>query len=1635
MATLPGQPAMRHARTRSVHQSALDQAALAEWNARKWVWVLDQTKGYIAGWVVKEEGGQSTVALQTGDEMRIVETDLLTRVNPPNFDGAADIADLTYLNEASVVHNLRVRYQKGDIYTYSGLFLVAVNPYRNLPIYSPQVIEAYKGTRRDQNAPHVYAVAEKAWQNMLHQRDQSQSVLVTGESGAGKTENTKKVIQYLAAIAADPLPSSSSFDLLARQAHADSTLSSLSSAPATRPGKKKLGQLERQILEANPILEAFGNAQTVKNNNSSRFGKFVRIFFTGAGAIAGANIDWYLLEKSRVTSRSVDERSFHVFFQLLRGADPDLLDRLLLTDDAQAGSKAFEYLAHSRQDVDGLDDREEWKTLIRALYTVGFDDTEQFALFRVIAAILHLGQVSTAVGGSASSSSAHLSSHTALEKAAFLLGVTPDSLQNALLRPKVKAGREWVTQARSRDQVVDELAALSKALYEKNFGQLVDRINRSLGEGTLADPAGKKTFIGVLDIAGFEIFETNGFEQLCINLTNEKLQQFFNHHMFVLEQEEYAREDIKWDYVNFGHELQPTIDLIEGTNPMGVLSCLDDASIMPKSTDKSVTEKLDQLAGAKPPAPQFSKYSSSRFEQGFTVQHYAGKVEYRTEGWLEKNRDPLNDNITSLLAHSADSHIASLFSDYAAVADPLAPAPEVSGPRTRARRGAFRTVGQRHKEQLAVLMSQLNETQPHFVRCIVPNLRKSPSEIDVPLVLDQLRCNGVLEGIRIARLGYPNRLAFSEFRRRFELLAPAGAIPKGFVDGAQACSTILSNLQLDPHTYRLGLTKVFFKAGILAELEERRDNCLTGIITELQASARRFVVRRQAIKILHREQAIRTLQRNARIYAKLRAWPWWPLFQRIRPLLAAARTDDELRRTEAELAEAKKRAEVEEQERLRLLTLHAEFEKAQVELAQALHAERTLATEREALLAQSKEREATMQDSIAVAEQEYETVSGQLDRALDAKRLAEERLTALNEAYANQTKLVDTLQAAQAAWKAREADLANQTSVRTEEWEQVKADQAQSATLVLDLKRELSELRQDRRREQERSKTALAALEEQSAQKARTAADSRQKAAALEAELRSATAEISSLRRAQREVQQSLAVKQEELTQLQQERRDFTQTTEATSQRARRAEEEVSALKQQLSAAADATQKSRDDATRANADLLALKKVVDEHASGQQRADELARLREAEVEELKFQLSKTASELNIAQREHSKTTSRLRAELDAAQSEATTAQQRNRELEAQLLKQSTKITHLEAQREEYDQAEQRHELAIELVRTEAAELALREREKVDKQLAQLRLESQALEDRAVADRRDRDAARREVDSYRALLEQEKAALASQAAEKAKLEAQIVQQHLVLADLDKINGDLRAELASTKARLVVAEERTGRTVVEHIRVLEEAQRLQNAEMDRMRADRDKRDAYVRTLERARATLTQSLEDLQHEREAERVAAFAKRPPKDTNAEHLVTALNGEKKVRELAELNVTRLQAEVRHLQTALDAARAETVDLKRQRDRSERELQRIAASDIAPPSPSMTPTIHSLPSRELPLRPMQENRPVHTATASPLSPAIGVKTETPYGTGYGGVHASRTSVDLKRSSIQVPPSPVGYSSPRRRNYE
>ncbi|KAH0447906.1 hypothetical protein IEQ34_023261 [Dendrobium chrysotoxum] len=404
--------------------AAADAAAAAEFAAKKWVWIPDGKEGYLQAFVVQEEqNGEISICSLTDGQSRQVPTDDLSKMNPPKFDKAEDIADLTFLNEASVVHNLRQRYFSGLIYTYSGLFLVAVNPYRSLPIYTDAVVASYKGRRREENAPHVFALADVAMRNML-EANENQSLLITGESGAGKTENTKKVIQYLAAIAMDPSASS--------------------------------------VQAANPILEAFGNAQTIRNNNSSRFGKFVRIEFTSSGAIAGANIDWYLLEKSRVTTRSEKERSFHIFYQLLRGANDELKSKLLLGKTPEE----YDYLKNTRKHVEGVDDASEWNLLLEALNVVGFTPEEQQNLFRVIAAILQVGNIQLADDRS---EQARITNAAQVEKVCHVLGLPQQELNTALLRPRVKAGREWVTQARTRRQVLDEMAALCKHCTKKRL--------------------------------------------------------------------------------------------------------------------------------------------------------------------------------------------------------------------------------------------------------------------------------------------------------------------------------------------------------------------------------------------------------------------------------------------------------------------------------------------------------------------------------------------------------------------------------------------------------------------------------------------------------------------------------------------------------------------------------------------------------------------------------------------------------------------------------------------------------------------------------------------------------------------------------------------------------------------------------------------------------------------------------------------------------------------------------------------------------------------------------------------------------------------------------------------------------------
>jgi len=449
-----------------------------------------------------EDGDNVIVELQSSRKKVKVNKNDVQKMNPPKFTKVEDMADLTCLNEASVLHNLTDRYYSGLIYTYSGLFCVVVNPYKFYPIYTDKVIELYKGKKRHEMPPHVFAITDTAYRSMLQDRE-DQSILCTGESGAGKTENTKKVIQYLAHVAASPKGG---------KVHGGGTVITH-------------GELEQQLLQANPILEAFGNAKTVKNDNSSRFGKFIRINFDTSGYIAGANIETYLLEKARVVRQAPNERTFHIFYQLLTGANDQLKKELLLED-----INKYKYLTNGHQTISNTKDSDEFQATLGAMEIMNISHEDVKSMLRVVSSVMSFGNME--FSKERSSDQATMPDNTVAQRVCALLGMDIVSFTKALLRPKIKVGRDYVQKAQTKEQVDFAVEALGKAIYERLFRWIVYRINKSLDRTTRQGAS----FIGILDIAGFEIFEVNSFEQLCINTTNEKLQQLFNHTMFIKEQ-------------------------------------------------------------------------------------------------------------------------------------------------------------------------------------------------------------------------------------------------------------------------------------------------------------------------------------------------------------------------------------------------------------------------------------------------------------------------------------------------------------------------------------------------------------------------------------------------------------------------------------------------------------------------------------------------------------------------------------------------------------------------------------------------------------------------------------------------------------------------------------------------------------------------------------------------------------------------------------------------------------------------------------------------------------------------------------------------------------------------------------------
>uniref|UniRef100_A0A8C5VUM7 Myosin-11 n=1 Tax=Microcebus murinus TaxID=30608 RepID=A0A8C5VUM7_MICMU len=926
--------------------------AQADWAAKKLVWVPSEKQGFEAASIKEEKGDEVIVELVENGKKVTVGKDDIQKMNPPKFSKVEDMAELTCLNEASVLHNLRERYFSGLIYTYSGLFCVVVNPYKHLPIYSEKIVDMYKGKKRHEMPPHIYAIADTAYRSMLQDRE-DQSILCTGESGAGKTENTKKVIQYLAVVA------------------------------SSHKGKKDTsitGELEKQLLQANPILEAFGNAKTVKNDNSSRFGKFIRINFDVTGYIVGANIETYLLEKSRAIRQARDERTFHIFYYMIAGAKEKMKSDLLLE-----GFSNYTFLSNGYVPIPAAQDDEMFQETLEAMGIMGFNEEEQLAILKVVSSVLQLGNI--VFKKERNTDQASMPDNTAAQKVCHLMGINVTDFTRAILTPRIKVGRDVVQKAQTKEQADFAIEALAKATYERLFRWILSRVNKALDK-THRQGA---SFLGILDIAGFEIFEVNSFEQLCINYTNEKLQQLFNHTMFILEQEEYQREGIEWNFIDFGLDLQPCIELIERpNNPPGVLALLDEECWFPKATDKSFVEKLCTEQGNH---PKFQKPKQLKDKTEFSIIHYAGKVDYNASAWLTKNMDPLNDNVTSLLNASSDKFVADLWKDVDRIVglDQMAKMTESSLPSaSKTKKGMFRTVGQLYKEQLGKLMTTLRNTTPNFVRCIIPNHEKRSGKLDAFLVLEQLRCNGVLEGIRICRQGFPNRIVFQEFRQRYEILA-ANAIPKGFMDGKQACILMIKALELDPNLYRIGQSKIFFRTGVLAHLEEERDLKITDVIMAFQAMCRGYLARKAFAKRQQQLTAMKVIQRNCAAYLKLRNWQWWRLFTKVKPLLQVTRQEEEMQAKEDELQKTKERQQKAESELKELEQKHSQLAEEKNLLQEQLQAETELYAEAE-----------EMRVRLAAKKQELEEILHEMEARLEEEEDRGQQLQAERKKMAQQ---------------------------------------------------------------------------------------------------------------------------------------------------------------------------------------------------------------------------------------------------------------------------------------------------------------------------------------------------------------------------------------------------------------------------------------------------------------------------------------------------------------------------------------------------------------------------------------------------------------------------------------------------------
>lgn len=810
-------------------------------------WQPDPTEGWVASEVEQKivDGDKVKLVFQLANgESKTIDTTLTALqdgsnttlpplMNPAMLEASDDLTNLSHLNEPAVLQAIKLRYAQKEIYTYSGIVLIATNPFARVDsLYVPGMVQVYAGKQRASQAPHLFAIAEEAFADMLRE-GKNQTIVVSGESGAGKTVSAKYIMRYFATRESPDQP-----------------------GQRTKGRADTMSETEEQILATNPIMEAFGNAKTTRNDNSSRFGKYIEIMFDKKTDIIGAKIRTYLLERSRLVFQPLKERNYHIFYQLIAGASDAEREELGILP-----VEHFEYMNQGgAPHIEGVDDAAEFRATRESLDRIGVTAEQQSSIFRILAALLHIGNIKITATRTDSSLSA---SEPSLVKACELLGINADNFAKWTVKKQLITRGEKITSNLTQQQAVVVRDSVAKYIYSSLFDWLVETINDSLARQEILEHV--QSFIGVLDIYGFEHFTKNSFEQFCINYANEKLQQEFNQHVFKLEQEEYAREEIDWKYIDFSDN-QPCIDMIE--NKLGVLALLDEESRLPMGSDESFVNKLySNFSGDKSKffkKPRFGK-------SAFTVCHYAIDVTYESDGFIEKNRDTVPDEHLEVLRASSNHFLTQVLEvatsarereTAAAQSKPAAAA----GPGKRSGAAVARkpTLGGIFKSSLIELMSTINSTDVHYIRCIKPNEAKAAWEFEGPMVLSQLRACGVLETVRISCAGYPTRWTYEEFAYRYYMLVPSSQWTPEIRAMADAIlRKALGEAKKDgTDKYQLGLTKIFFRAGMLAFLEGLRTNRLNDAAIMIQKNLRAKYYRRRYLETIESVLAAQALFRG-----------------------------------------------------------------------------------------------------------------------------------------------------------------------------------------------------------------------------------------------------------------------------------------------------------------------------------------------------------------------------------------------------------------------------------------------------------------------------------------------------------------------------------------------------------------------------------------------------------------------------------------------------------------------------------------------------------------------------------------------------------------------------------------------------